>query len=174
MRWDETGNQICSVAKATSIFGDRWTLLVLRQLFLGMRKFSDIQQSLGITKHRLADRFNRLVEENIVYKHLYDEKYKRYEYRLTEKGADLYAVLITIGQWGDKWASDCDGPPIEYVHKACGQPAKPALCCSCCGDKLTPQNLSVRMGPGIEKKLEREELSEMDMKLYEQVTSLQR
>ncbi|MEO9943775.1 MAG: helix-turn-helix domain-containing protein [Paraglaciecola sp.] len=171
MRWEETSNQVCSVARATSIFGDRWTLIILRQLFLGMRKFSDIQQALGITKHRLADRLGRLTDENIVFKYLYDERYKRYEYRLTEKGVDLYAVILTIGQWGDKWASDNDGPPVEYVHTECKQVAKPKLVCGCCGDDLTPHNLKVRMGPGLKKKHARDELSDQDIKLYSIIAS---
>lgn len=169
MRWEDSSNQTCSVARATSIFGDRWTLLVLRLLFIRVNKFSDIQQTLGITKHRLTDRLTRLIEEGIVFKHLYDEKYKRYEYQLTEKGADLYAVMIVIGQWGDKWLSDGDGSPVEYVHKDCGNNANPALTCSCCGDKLTPTNLSVRMGPGLKSKLEKGQISELDKKLYAQV-----
>lgn len=169
MRWEDTCNQTCSVARATSIFGDRWTLLVLRLLFLKVTKFSDIQQTLGITKHRLTDRLNRLIEEEIVYKHLYDETYKRYEYRLTEKGIDLYAVMIVIGQWGDKWLSDGDGVPVEYVHKNCGQNANPALTCSCCGEKLTASSLTLQMGSGLQKKLENEEINKFDEKLYANV-----
>jgi DNA-binding HxlR family transcriptional regulator len=168
MRWDETCTQTCSIAKSTAIFGDRWTLLILRQIFMKSRKFSDIQQALAITKHRLTDRLNRLIEDKIIFKHLYDEAYKRYEYRLTSKGIDLYQIFITIGQWGDKWESDSDGPPIEFVHKDCGHVANPTLCCSCCGEKLTATNISVRIGPGLEKKLARNKLNEMDKKLYKQ------
>jgi hypothetical protein len=84
------------------------------------------------------------------------------------KGIDLYQIFITIGQWGDKWESDSDGPPIEYVHKDCGHVANPTLCCSCCGGKLTATNISVNLGPGLEKKLARDELSDLDKKLYSQ------
>ena len=166
MKWDEISTQCCSVAKATSIFGDKWTLMILRQMFMGMRKFSEIQQSLEITKHRLTDRLNRLIEQGIIFKHLYDDKYNRFEYRLTEKGVDLYAVFITIGQWGDKWEADGDGPPVQYVHKECGQVADPVLSCSCCGGKLTPKNIAVQIGPGVTNKLEREEITENELKLY--------
>lgn len=167
MKWDETSEQLCSVARATSIFGDRWTMLIIRQFFMGMSKFSDIQKTLGITKHRLSDRLTRLTEESIISKRLYDEKYNRYEYQLTEKGLDLLPVFITIGQWGDKWAADSDGAPMEYVHKDCGRPAKPALCCTACGDSLNISNISVRMGPGLQKKLEDGTLNDMDRRLYE-------
>lgn len=166
MKWQDSSHQTCSVARATSIFGDKWTLLVLRLLFVRVYKFSDIQQTLGITKHRLTDRLNRLIEEGVVFKHLYDEKYKRYDYRLTEKGTDLYAVMIVIGQWGDKWLSDGDGPPVEYIHKDCGQNAKPTLTCSCCGEKLTPNNLSLGIGPALQKKIDENDISEHDKKLY--------
>lgn len=166
MKWDETSAQICSVARATSIFGDRWTLLILRQLFMRLTKFSDIQKALGITKHRLTDRLNRLIEEEIVFKHLYDESYKRYEYRLTEKGKDLYAVFIVIGQWGDKWMGDADGPPVEYVHKASGKQVDPILSCARSGEPLTPHNVKMQLGPGVKKKLERNEIDEQQMKLY--------
>jgi DNA-binding HxlR family transcriptional regulator len=168
MRWDETSTQTCSIAKSTSIFGDRWTLLILRQILMRIGKFSDIQQALGITKHRLTDRLNRLIEDKVIYKHLYDKTYNRYEYRLTEKGTDLYQIFIAIGQWGDKWESDSDGPPIEYIHNDCGHVANPALCCTCCGEKLTASNISLGIGPGLEKKLERNELSDLDKKLYRQ------
>ena len=166
MRWDDISAQTCSIAKATSIFGDRWTLLIVRQLFLQIRRFSDIQQSLGITKHRLTDRLNRLIEEDIVFKHLYDERYNRYEYRLTEKGLDLYPIMITIAQWGDKWACDHDGVPMEYVHTECGEVANPRLCCSCCGKPLRVDNLRLQAGPGIVKKSGRDALSDMDEMLY--------
>ena len=172
MRWEDSCNQTCSVARATAIFGDRWTLLILRLLFLRVYKFSDIQQTLEITKHRLTDRLNRLIEEGVVFKHLYDEKYKRYDYRLTEKGMDLYAVMIVIGQWGDKWLTDGDGPPVEYVHKDCGQIANPQLTCSCCGEALTPTNLKLHIGSGLEKKISQQEINDTDKKLYANVFGL--
>ena len=173
MRWQDSMNRTCSVARATSIFGDKWTLLILRLLFVKVNRFSDIQQSLEITKHRLTDRLKRLVEEGIIYKQLYDEKYKRYEYLLTEKGTDLYAVIITIGQWGDRWLLDGEGSAVEYIHTGCGQKADPALTCSSCGEKLTPQNICVDMGPGLKKKLENGEISEFDRKLYAHVFDME-
>ena len=90
MRWEDVDSQICSMARALAIFGDRWTLLIIRDAFRRVKRFSHFQKSLGITKHRLADRLNRLVEAGIMIKVPYDESGKRFEYRLTEKGIDLY------------------------------------------------------------------------------------
>ncbi|MBU2876885.1 MULTISPECIES: winged helix-turn-helix transcriptional regulator [Aliiglaciecola] len=171
MRWDDINTQTCSIAKASSVFGDRWTLLIVRQLFLGLRRFSDIQKSLGITKHRLSDRLSRLIEEDLVYKHLYDENYNRFEYRLTEKGLDLYPVLITLSQWGDKWMCDADGVPVEYVHTECGQVANPKLSCSCCGKPLNLGNLTLRVGPGVTAKCARGDINDKDKMLYGRMMS---
>ncbi|WP_100656190.1 winged helix-turn-helix transcriptional regulator [Alteromonas flava] len=171
MRWEDINTQTCSIAKASSVFGDRWTLLIIRQMFFGLRRFSEIQKSLGITKHRLTDRLNRLIEEELVFKHLYDENYNRYEYLLTEKGLDLYPVLITLGQWGDKWMQDADGHPLEYIHKACGKVTRPQLSCSCCGEPMKLNDFSLQLGPGLSAKKARGEISEADQLMYEKIPS---
>lgn len=167
MRWDQINHQTCSISRSLAIFGDTWTLLIIRQIFMRIRRFSDIQQSLGITKHRLTDRLNRLIEAEVIYKSLYDEKYQRYEYRLTEKGLDISPILMTITMWGDKWLADADGAPVEYVHKQCGHNAKPVLACSACGESLSARDAELHLGPGIAQKLERGQLSELDIKLYQ-------
>lgn len=166
MRWKEVSQQTCSISRSLAIFGDTWTLLVIRQIFLRIRRFSDIQASLGITKHRLSDRLNRLIEEDIIYKELYDAKANRYEYRLTERGLDIYPILMSITQWGNKWASDDDGDPVTYVHKSCGHVMNPVMICGHCGDKLDPTQVVVNVGPGISRKAARGELSEIDEKMY--------
>lgn len=167
MKWQETSEQTCSVARAMSIIGDRWTLLVIRQIFLRIRRFSDIQSSLGISKHRLADRLARLVEQEILFKQAYDSAGSRFEYKLTNKGLDLYPVIISLVQWGDKWMSDDDGVPLEYIHKDCAKVTKPVLKCNECDHEINERSLSVRPGPGILNKIEREELSDIDMQLYQ-------
>lgn len=167
MQWKEINNQPCSVARAIAIFGDRWTLLILRQIFLRVRRFSDLQKSLGIAKHRLSDRLNRLIDEQVLYKELYDEAHKRYEYKLTEKGLELYPIIVTIAQWGDKWLVDEDGKPMSYVHQSCGQLAEPKVRCSHCGDEITAKNTTVILGPGIQNKLDRDEAIAMDLRFFE-------
>ncbi|WP_086933989.1 winged helix-turn-helix transcriptional regulator [Agarilytica rhodophyticola] len=169
MRWDDINNQTCSLARSMSIFGDRWTLLILRQIFMRVRRFSDIQQSLGVTKHRLSDRLTRLVESGVIYKELYDKSHQRFEYKLTDKGLDLYPVIITIIQWGDKWEADEDGAPIEYLHKDCGKLSRPKLCCSECGNEVHTKNTIPQLGPGITNKLKRGEFNHTDTKFYSKI-----
>lgn len=131
-----------------------------------IRRFSEIQTSLGISKHRLSDRLNRLVEEEVLYKQAYDKAGKRFEYKLTEKGLDLYPVIVALARWGDRWQADEDGTPIEYIHKDCGQNAEAKVCCTHCREELTANNTYIVPGPGILNKLARNEFSDSDIQLY--------
>jgi DNA-binding HxlR family transcriptional regulator len=99
------GQESCSVAKALEIIGERWTWLIIRDAFLGLTKFDEFQESLGIARNVLTDRLSRLVEEGIFERVPYHERPPRYEYRLTEKGADLFTGLNALRQWGDKYLS---------------------------------------------------------------------
>ncbi len=107
----------CSVARALSVVGDRWSLLVLRDAFLGIRRFDDFQRDLGTTRHRLADRLKKLVAHGILERVRYQQRPPRFEYRLTEKGRDLYPVIVSLTRWGDRWMAGKAGPPIELIHK---------------------------------------------------------
>jgi len=141
MRWDEIGGVSCSVARALSVIGDRWTMLVLRDAFLRTRRFEDFQRQLGVTRHLLADRLRKLVEAGILEKVRYQEKPARYEYRLTEKGLDLYPVVVSLLRWGDRWMAGAEGPPVTLVHKTCGHRMHPALVCPDCGEPLGPRDV---------------------------------
>ena len=101
MKWDEIGDQPCPVAKALSVLGDRWTMLILRNAFMGVRRFDDFQSSLGLTRHVLSDRLKRLVEHEILVKVPYVSRQQRFEYQLTEKGLDLYPILLSMMQWSE-------------------------------------------------------------------------
>lgn len=149
MRWDEIGQQVCSVARALSVVGERWTLLILRDAFLGTRRFEQFQSRLGITRHRLSERLGKLVEEGVLIKVRYSEKPLRYEYRLTRKGLGLYPVLMTLGQWGDQWLDRGEGPPVEYFHQRCGNKMRPQLTCNCCGEALKPPQVTPMVGPAL-------------------------
>ncbi len=162
MRWEEIDSQVCSIARGLSIFGDRWTLLIIRDAFRRIRRFSEFQKSLGITRHRLSDRLNRLVEAEVLTKVLYDERMSRYEYHLTEKGMDLYPVLMAVVQWGDKWLCDGDGAPIMFQHKPCGHVSSPHFACDHCAKDVHAKEMKPVLGPGVERKLERGELSTDD------------
>src|SRR5207248_2119574 len=98
--------QNCSIARALEVVGERWTLLIVRDVFLGVRRFDALQENLGVARNVLTDRLNRLVEEGIVERVRYSERPERYEYRLTRKGRELEIALIGLRQWGDKYVSE--------------------------------------------------------------------
>jgi DNA-binding HxlR family transcriptional regulator len=152
MRWRDIGGLPCSVARALSIVGDRWTLLVLRDSFLGVRRFEDFQRDLGTTRHRLTDRLRKLVAHGILERVRYQDHPPRFEYRLTEKGRDLYPVVVSLTRWGDRWMAGRHGPPIELVHRACGKTTMPALACPECGAPVAARDMIARPGPGLTKR----------------------
>lgn len=149
MRWNDIGNEICSVSRALSVVGDRWSLLIIRSAFLKARRFSDFQSDIGLTKHRLSDRLNKLVEEGVFEKVLYQQKPARYEYVLTPKGLDLYPLILSLVHWGDRWMAGEEGAPIEHIHKNCGQRIKPSYYCPECQDSIRPQDMRVVAGPAL-------------------------
>src|SRR3954449_838135 len=104
--------QVCSVARTLEIVGERWTLLIVRDAFLGVRRFDDFQRSLGVARNVLQGRLERLVESGILERRRYQERPERYEYRLTEMGIDLWPVVLSLLHWGDKHLSSGDGPPV--------------------------------------------------------------
>src|SRR5438270_4182828 len=117
--------QNCSIARALEVVGERWTLLIVRDAFLGLRRFDQFQDSLGIARNVLSDRLNRLVEEGILERVLYSERPERYEYRLTAKGRELNIALTSLRQWGDKYLSE--KPPRLLRRKADKRPVVAAL-----------------------------------------------
>ncbi len=152
MRWSEIGEMRCSVARALSVIGDRWTLLVLRDAFLGVRRFDQFQQDLGTTRHRLADRLRKLVHHGILERVRYQDRPPRFEYRLTEKGRDLYPIIVSLTRWGDRWMAGKAGPPIELVHRGCGRHVMPALACPECGEPVGARDMTVLPGPGLQRR----------------------
>lgn len=148
MRWNEIDELPCSVARTLSVVGDRWTLLILRNCFLGIRRFDQFQADLKMSRHRLSDRLGKLVSEGVLTKVLYQEKPPRYEYKLTEKGLDLYPVIVSLLNWGDKWMAE-DGAPIELIHEACGHKTRPVMTCGECNEPLNPREMKVVPGPGL-------------------------
>lgn len=146
MKWDDIDQQVCSIARALSIVGERWTLLIVRDAFKGTRRFDEFQASLGVTRHRLAERLNRLVDEGVFTKVPYNDRPVRYEYRLTRKGLALYPVLVSLSHWGDTWIDDGEGPPLRYWHSACGKETRPVLSCEQCGEPMRPEEVSTRPG----------------------------
>lgn len=154
MRWRDVGGVTCSVARALSVVGDRWTLLILRDAFRRVRRFEDFQRGIGITRHRLADRLGKLVREGVMERVRYQERPPRYEYKLTAKGRDLYPVVVSLVGWGDRWMAGDDGPPIELVHRDCGRVIAPVLACPHCHSHVTAHDMDARLGPALAPKEE--------------------
>src|SRR3954452_21769932 len=120
MRRTSFAEMDCSVAQSLEVVGEWWSLLIVRDCFQGIRRFEAFQRHLGIARNVLTERLQRLVDEGILERHPYQSNPERFEYRLTEKGLDLYPVIIGLLRWGDKWASGEVGPPVILTHKACG------------------------------------------------------
>jgi DNA-binding HxlR family transcriptional regulator len=148
MRVSEFPRDTCSVANALEIIGDRWTIHVLRESFLGVTRFEQFRRNIGVAKNILSDRLNTLVAGGVLERRLYNERPPRYEYRLTAKGVDLYSVLIELMRWGNKWTPSADGPGVILEHRTCGKTIEPALACPECGELLEPRTLRARPGPG--------------------------
>ena len=163
MRWKDIDSQVCSVARALAVVGDNWSLLILRDCFLGIRRFDRFQKSLGVTRHRLSERLAKLVDEGVLEKTPYQERPLRYEYRLTEMGKALYPVILSLATWGDEWLSDDDGSPLRYRHQGCGKISRLQLVCSDCGEPVTARSISPLLGPGVQRKLKRGESLEGDI-----------
>jgi DNA-binding HxlR family transcriptional regulator len=138
----------CSVARTLDVVGDKWTLLVLRDAFYGVRRFEDFTRDLGIARNVLTDRLGRLVDVGVLERRQYEQHPPRFEYRLTAKGRDLLPVLLTMMHWGDTWAGD-DDAPIDLVHEACGQATHAMTVCATCGGQLTPFNVRVDPLPPV-------------------------
>ncbi|OTG82187.1 winged helix-turn-helix transcriptional regulator [Acinetobacter sp. ANC 4648] len=155
MKWDEIGNQPCSIARTLSVMGDRWTMLILRNAFMGMRRFDDFQHNLGVTRHVLSERLKRLVEHEILVKIPYTDRQERFEYKLTDKGLELYPILLSMGTWADKWMDEGFGQPVNYVHKSCGHTFKPTLSCSECGEEVHAKQVKPQLTPAYFNYLER-------------------
>ncbi|KOU66951.1 HxlR family transcriptional regulator [Streptomyces sp. WM4235] len=130
------------------MFGDAWTALIMRDVLVGIRRFDELAEDLGLSRKVLAARLARLVEEGVLTRERYQASPPREEYVATEKGRELYPVLLTLMAWGDKWYADPAGPPARIHHDACGHIATPVVTCDACGDSLTVTSTTQLPGPG--------------------------
>ena len=135
----------CSIAATLSVIGDRWTLLILRDIFRGVRRFTQLREDLGIAKNILSDRLQKLVDGGVLETVEYQQRPVRYEYRLTAKGQDLSPALVALMHWGDRWYAD-DGPPTVLVHDECGTPLQNVTRCPECSEDITPAHIASRPG----------------------------
>lgn len=146
MRWETLADQPCSLARTLAVVGDRWTLLVLREAFLRVRRFDDFQTNLGIARRVLAERLALLVAEGVLQKTQYQERPPRHEYRLTPKGLGLYPAILALVHWGDAHYAGEAGPPLLHRHKACGHDFRAVLTCSECGEPVDPRGVETHPG----------------------------
>ncbi len=137
----------CSIAQCLDVVGEWWSLLIVRDVFLGWTRFEEFHERLGISRNVLNDRLNRLVDAGVLRRVPYSEHPPRDDYRLTDKGRDLWPVLTAMRQWGDKWEAP-DGPPVELVHKGCGEVTEVTPVCSVCGEQLSARDVDAVDGPG--------------------------
>ena len=139
--------QNCSIAKSLELVGERWTMLIIREVFLGNRRFDTMASRLDIARNVLTARLSRLVEEGVLTKVRYQERPERFEYRFTEKGIDLWPVIVSLLQFGDRYYAP-DGPPMVLVHKDCGGLVDEHRTCARCGERLTAREVRGEPGPG--------------------------
>ena len=138
-----------SVARALEVVGERWTLLILREAFFGVRRFGQLARNLQIPRPTLSSRLRTLVETGLLEKAAYARDPDRFEYRLTDSGRDLFAAIVVLMQWGDQHLPQPKGPPIVLRHQPCGHIADPVLVCSHCREEITARNITPEPGPGF-------------------------
>jgi DNA-binding HxlR family transcriptional regulator len=140
--------QVCSIARSLELIGERWTILIIRDAFLGVRRFDDFQRSLGIARNVLQGRLERLVANGILERVRYQERPERFEYRLTEKGVDLWPVVVALLSWGDRHMAP-EGPPVVLEHRGCGGRVNDRRICETCGALLEARDVAARRGPAL-------------------------
>jgi DNA-binding HxlR family transcriptional regulator len=138
----------CSIARTLDVFGEPWTPLILRDVWVGMTRFEQIRADLGISPKVLTQRLGWLVENGVLERRQYSERPPRYEYALLQKGIELCDVLLVMRRWGDRWLAGDEGPPVLHRHQGCGQLCEAELHCSRCASALHVTDIEVLPGPG--------------------------
>ncbi|CCW15831.1 Transcriptional regulator, HxlR family [Sphingobium indicum BiD32] len=129
-----------AVRKALDIFSDSWSFAVLQEMFLGVRRFDDFQRNLQISRSVLTRRLNHLFEQNIIRREVYQTQPVRYEYRLTDRGMDMYAIFVALQRWGEQWLG-ASGGSFRLVHTPCGHELNPAVVCEHCHKRIDPRDI---------------------------------
>ena len=137
----------CSIARTLDVIGEPWSPLILRDIWVGLARFEQLQADLGISRKVLTERLNHLVDRGVIERRPYDQR-PRYEYVLTERGRELVDVLMVMVAWGDKWLAGEAGPPVLYRHHACGEISHVDLVCANCGKPMHADDVEVLPGPG--------------------------
>jgi len=148
MQRTQFGEMACSIARTMDVVGEPWSPLILRNIYIGISRFDQLQGSLGISRKVLAERLRWLTEHGVLDRCAYSSRPPRYEYVLTPKGLELFEVLMVMVRWGDKWLAGEAGPPVLYRHHACGRIGHVELRCSECGEPMRATDIDVLRGPG--------------------------
>ncbi len=141
-------NQSCSIAGALEVVGERWSLLIVRDILLGLRRFDELQSQLGIARNVLQSRLERLQEHGVIERHPYQQRPLRYEYLLTEKGLDLWPTIVALMKWGDRYTPPEGGPAVIVTHRDCGGTVDEHRICERCGARLKARDAVGLPGPG--------------------------
>lgn len=147
MQRTDFSEMACSIARTLDVIGEPWSPLILRDIWVGISRFEQIQADLGISRKVLTERLNHLVDRGILDRRPYDRR-PRYEYVLTDKGTELVDVLMVMVRWGDKWLAGQAGPPVLYRHHACGQISSVDVQCAQCGQPMHAGDVDLIPGPG--------------------------
>jgi len=139
----------CAVANTVEMVNDAWAVLILRDAFLGVRRFDEFVDDLGIARNVLTDRLERLVANGMMETRLYQERPPRHEYRLTEQGKDLFDVLMTLWSYGERWKPPAAPNRQKVIHVACGQEAHAVAHCGQCGERLSRRDVRIEPPLGV-------------------------
>ncbi len=150
MRHEQLLETNCAISRTSAMLGERWVFAILRAAYFRARTFEDYLEATGIARNVLADRLRRLVDFGILERRPYEESVKRQrsEYRLTDAGLDLYPVIVSMMEWGNKHAGFLEGPPVVLRHITCGEITHPRLTCDHCGEEVLPREVEPLPGPG--------------------------
>jgi DNA-binding HxlR family transcriptional regulator len=146
--------ETCTIGRAMAILGEKWTIVVLREVFNGIRRFDDMRVRTGVPRQVLANRLGMLVDQGVLRREPYRQPgaRQRHEYRLTAKGFDLYPVLIAVAEWGDRYLAEPEGPPLEFVHRDCGSGVRAELHCAAGHEVADYREVVPRPGPGARRR----------------------
>ncbi|MDX1820935.1 MAG: winged helix-turn-helix transcriptional regulator [Paracoccaceae bacterium] len=145
MRWNDLSEEACPVARGLSVIGDRWTMLVVRDCFLGYRRFEQIQERLGITRHVLADRLRKLEAAGVLRREPYQERPLRHEYRLTDRGKALYPVMVSLIDWANAHVPPPEASSVTLVSRETGAPIAPVLIDANTGETITHRTVNAKV-----------------------------
>lgn len=146
----DLSSHTCSIARAVAQVGDEWTLMILREIFLGSRRFDDFLRQTGISSHLLAQRLKKLEHLGAIRREAYSDRPPRNEYRLTEMGRDLWPVVIALKQWGDRWLNSGE-PPVQILHTECGHIIQPQMACPNCDKPMSAHDTQAKLSPSFNR-----------------------